>query len=112
GEEILVRVFKRNDSDDHPFEVGKDYVCFLWKRSDCPATPLNRSQVAIRLEGEELLMTKDAYTAVKGTMDRLRSGSEAVVQNNENTDDYEDIILKGGRNEILSMIREMAAEKE
>lgn len=113
GDEIRIRIFKLDDPNDHPFEVGNDYVCFLWDTDGFPAVLLNRSQSQIRLQEDDVLLTEDSYVAVEGTVEKSRSISEINLQKeNISNDLYEDILLKDAKQELLTRIRELAAEKD
>lgn len=111
GDEILIRIFKLNDADDQPFEVGNDYLCFLWDTDEYPAVLLNRTQSQIRLNGNDLYMTQDMYTAFEGTVSKLKSSSEIALRAENVSDNlYEDIVLRNAKQEILSKICEITAE--
>lgn len=113
GDEILIRIFKLNDADDQPFEVGNDYLCFLWDTDEYPAVLLNRTQSQIRLEGDDMYMTQDMYTAFAGTVSKLRNSSEIALQaENISGNLYEDIVLRNAKQETLSRIYEITAEND
>ena len=112
GDEIRIRILKEGNSDDHPFEEGNDYICFLWDTGNYPAVLLNRSQSQIRLEGNDVYLTEDTYTAMEGTINGLKNSRGISIQAEDISDDlYEDVILKDAKQEILTKIYALSENK-
>lgn len=112
GDEIRIRILKEGNSDDHPFEEGNDYICFLWDTGNYPAVLLNRSQSQIRLEGNDVYLTEDTYTAIEGTADELKTNEGIRLQAENISDDiYEDVVLRNAKQKIIAMIYTLSENK-